>query len=224
MYQHAKIHSLISLSGFIRMLVLFGLCGYTSYIVYKGPICSWTRNSTIIRKNEINTDADLHLGMFVFKVINRVFQGVVTVSKNLYISESDQRITVPSLSVCKYPIYKNAAKYDEFLKRNYLNNFKSESEFNAYVDEVFYTKPEDFFLGFNMASTYQDVVKNVSRIPVSDPYVQIVLIDYIYNGFCALISYEAIMKYLIEHDEIKNGQQDFSFFNVIILNVSNSSQ
>ena len=75
-----------------------------------------------------------------------------------------------------------------------------------------------------MASTYQDVVKNVSRIPVSDPYVQIVLIDYIYNGFCALISYEAIMKYLIEHDEIKNGQQDFSFFNVIILNVSNSSQ
>ena len=84
MYQHAKIHSLISLSGFIRMLVLFGLCGYTSYIVYKGPICSWTRNSTIIRKNEINTDADLQLGMFVFKVINRVFQGVITVSKNIY--------------------------------------------------------------------------------------------------------------------------------------------
>ena len=73
MYQNAKIHSLISLSGFIRMLVLFGLCGYTSYIVYKGPICSWTRNSTIIRKNEINTDADLQLGMFVFKVIIRVF-------------------------------------------------------------------------------------------------------------------------------------------------------
>ena len=150
------------------------------------------------------------------------FQGFTGYIKN--ISESHQRITVPSLSVCKYPIYKNAAKYDEFLKRNYLNNFKSESEFNAYVDEVFYTKPEDFFLGFNMASTYQEVVKNVSRIPVSDPYVQIVLIDYIYNGFCALISYEAIMKYLIEHDEIKNGQQDFSFFNVIILNVSNSSQ
>ena len=149
------------------------------------------------------------------------FQGFTGYIKN--ISESHQRITAPSLSVCKYPIYKNAAKYDEFLKRNYLNNFKSESEFNAYVDEVFYTKPEDFFLGFNMASTYQDVVKNVSRIPVSDPYVQIVLIDYIYTGFCAIISYEAIMKYLIEHDEIKHGQQDFSFFNVIILNVSNSS-
>ena len=87
MYQNAKFHSLISLSGFIRMLVLFGLCGYTSYIVYKGPICSWTRNSTIIRKNEINTDADLQLGMFefVYKVINRGFRGVVTVSKNIII-------------------------------------------------------------------------------------------------------------------------------------------
>ena len=139
------------------------------------------------------------------------------------ISESDQRITVPSLSVCKYPIYKNAAKYQEFLQKNALNNFESESEFNAYVDEVFYTKPEDFFLGFNIASTYEDVVKNVSRIPVSDPYVQIVLIDYIYNGFCALISYEAMIKYFLENEGIKDEKQDyFSFFNVIILNVSNS--
>ena len=106
------------------------------------------------------------------------------------------------------------------MEKNALNNFESESEFNAYVDEVFYTKPEDFFLGFNMASTYEDVVKNVSRIPVSDPYVQIVLIDYIYNGFCALLSYEAMMNDFKEHKEIKDENADFSFYNAIFLNVS----
>ena len=81
--------------------------------------------------------------------------------KNI-ISESDQRITVPSLSVCKYPIYKNAAKYNEFLQKNALNNFESESEFNAYVDEVFYTKPEEFFLGFNIGSV--DLLSHFTKV------------------------------------------------------------
>ena len=101
-----------------------------------------------------------------------------------------------------------------------LNAFQSETEFNVIVDKVFYTKPEDFFLGFNMAATSVEVGQNMSRMPIADPYVKIVLIDYLYNGFCALISYEAMTNLLIEQNEVRSDQKDFSFYTYIFLNVS----
>ena len=90
----------------------------------------------------------------------------------LCILDSDQPLIRPSFSVCKYPFYKNPAKYQEFLQRNLQNDFDNETEFNALVDEVFYNKPEDFFHGFNIAPTYEDVVNNSVKIPLADPYVR----------------------------------------------------
>ena len=91
---------------------------------------------------------------------------------NISILDSDQPLIRPSFSVCKYPFYKNPAKYQEFLQRNLRNDFDNKTEFNALVDEVFYNKPEDFFHGFNIAPTYEDVVNNSVQIPVADPYVR----------------------------------------------------
>ena len=136
------------------------------------------------------------------------------------ISDFGQPIIDSSLSVCKYPIYKNATKYNEFMTRISLNDFQNETEFNGIVDEVFYTKPKDFFLGFNMAPTYSAVGQNISRMPIADPYVKIIHIDYLYNGFCAVLSYEAMTNLMIEQNEVESDQKDFSFYTSIFLNVS----
>ena len=117
-------------------------------------------------------------------------------------------------------MYKNAVRYNEFMAKIAINNFQNETEFNAIVDEVFYTKPEDFFLGFNMATTYNEVGQNISRMPIADPYVKMVLVDYLYNGFCAVISYEAMTNLMIEQNEVESDQKDFSFYTSIFLNVS----
>ena len=138
----------------------------------------------------------------------------------ILILESHQPLIRPSFSVCKYPFYKNPAKYQEFLQRNLRNDFDNETEFNALVDEVFYNKPEDFFHGFNIAPTYDGLLDNSVQIPVADPYVRIVLLDYLYNGFCAIVSYEALNKFVVDKGEVDANEQDFSFYNVFFLNVS----
>ena len=46
----------LNLSCFIRLSVLLGLCGYTSFIVYRGPFSMLIRNTTVIRENEINSN------------------------------------------------------------------------------------------------------------------------------------------------------------------------
>ena len=42
------------LSTLIKYGVLIGLTIYTTQIIIKGPICEWSRNSTIIRENHLN--------------------------------------------------------------------------------------------------------------------------------------------------------------------------
>ena len=56
-----KLHDL-NLSCFIRLSVLLGLCGYTLFIVYRGPFSMLLRNTTVIRENEITIEDE---GMYV---------------------------------------------------------------------------------------------------------------------------------------------------------------
>ena len=44
----------IKLSQCIKAIILIGLYFYTSILVYEGPVFSWSRNSTVIRKNNLN--------------------------------------------------------------------------------------------------------------------------------------------------------------------------
>ena len=38
----------------IKVIILIGLYFYSSILVYEGPIFNWSRNSTVIRKNNLN--------------------------------------------------------------------------------------------------------------------------------------------------------------------------
>ena len=99
--------------------------------------------------------------------------------------------------------------------------YTNEEDFNAQVDEIFFNQPKDFILAMNIAPSYEEVIKNFTRIPISPPYVRMVFSDYIYNGFCAVVSYNALNNFLIEKGEVNRTDMDFSFYHVVYLNVSN---
>ena len=46
----------LRISWCLKFSVLLGLSVYMTFIVYHGPLCSLLRNSTVIRKNELNTE------------------------------------------------------------------------------------------------------------------------------------------------------------------------
>ena len=49
----------LKISWCLKIAVLLGLSGYMTYIVYHGPLCSLLRNSTVIRKNELNIEGTI---------------------------------------------------------------------------------------------------------------------------------------------------------------------
>ena len=124
------------------------------------------------------------------------------------------------MAICKNPIHKNESKYQDFLKNIQNGSFINEGDFNAQVDDIFFNQPEDFILAMNIATTYEEVVKDVTRIPIGPPYVKIVLSDYIFNGYCAVVSYDSLNKFLIKQGEANANENDFTFYHIIYFNVS----
>ena len=64
------------------------------------------------------------------------------------------------------------------------------------------------------------MVNEMGRMPVAEPYIKIVLVDFEYNGFCAMLSFKAMNKFLIDQDEPYTSENDFSYNLFIVLNVS----
>ena len=94
-------------------------------------------------------------------------------------------------------------------------------DLNSMENETFYTDPKDFIIALNMAEYYPDMIKNLTRIPIQPPFVRTVLNDYVYNGYVAVVSLEAIKNYLIAEKEVNPNDKDFTFELIIFLNVSN---
>ena len=132
----------------------------------------------------------------------------------------DQRIARPAISVCRNPFVKNETKYAQFLGKVNSNGFTTEIEYDTFVNETFFHEPEDHILALNVAPDYEGAVKNVTRIPVAYPYVRMLHYDFVYIGHCAIISFEAIEKYLIEIGEVGPKEKDFTFNALIYINVS----
>ena len=59
----------LKISWCLKISVMLALSGYTSYIVYQGPLCSLLRNSTVIRKNELNTEGRIIIFIRISKSI-----------------------------------------------------------------------------------------------------------------------------------------------------------
>ena len=64
------------------------------------------------------------------------------------------------------------------------------------------------------------MVNEMGRMPVAEPYIKIVLVDFVYNGFCAMLSFKAMNQFLIDQGEANASENDFSYSLFIVLNVS----
>ena len=97
--------------------------------------------------------------------------------------------------------------------------YKNQSEFETLRKEVFYTKPEDFVKAISIAPTY-DLALNRSKIlPIKPPYVTSILIDFIYNGYCAKINLEALRSYMISQGDIKEDEIDSAFYALVYMKI-----
>ena len=118
------------------------------------------------------------------------------------------------------PILKDYSKYLEFMTKTENGDFEDENEYEDLVSEIFYKDPKDFILSLNMAKDYTSVMNNITRFSIEPPFVRTVLNDYIYQGFVAVISLEAIKNQLVQDGEMDIDHMGFSFEIVISLNVS----
>ena len=57
-------------------------------------------------------------------------------------------------------------------------------------------------------------------LPIAPPYVTSMLVDFVYMGYCAKISFEHLRAYMIEKGEMKKDDIDASFVSLIFLKVS----
>ena len=56
-------------------------------------------------------------------------------------------------------------------------------------------------------------------MPIESPYVRMVMADYIYSGFCAVIDYKAATDYLVRKGDIEPGTGDYTFYHIFYLKV-----
>ena len=126
---------------------------------------------------------------------------------------------MPDISFAMIPMYKNYTKYQEFIKKVHDQGFKTEEDYDSNVNEVFYNDGKDFISALNIAETFEETIKNMSRIPIEPPYVRVVLNEFHFEGFRAVISLEALNNFLVQEKELKKEDKDFSFDLLMVLNV-----
>ena len=63
-------------------------------------------------------------------------------------------------------------------------------------------------------------LNRAKSIPIKQPYVDSVLFDFAYNGYCAQIKFEALRAYMISQGDINENDIDSRFYALIWIQVS----
>ena len=116
-------------------------------------------------------------------------------------------------------MFKNKNKYHEFLRKSQTNTFQDEKEYNQMLNETFPNKIEDFILKLSIGKDLNGTIKNLNKFPVTAPYVKGIFVDFIYFGYCVIISFKALKKYMMDEEKI-DGNQDFDFYVILSINVN----
>ena len=99
------------------------------------------------------------------------------------------------------------------------HDFEDEKDYDEFVSKIFYDDPKDFILSLNMAKDYTLVMNNITRFPIEPPFARTVLNDYIYQGYVAVISLEAIKNQLVQDGEMDIDHMGFSF-EIVMMHVT----
>ena len=124
------------------------------------------------------------------------------------INDIDMQLKWPDLILCKSSKIKNVKKHADFLEGNY----KNQSEFDNLLKDVFYTEAKEFVYAIGIGSTYDLALRRAKVISVEAPYVKSVLVDVIYNGYCAQIQFEALRSFMISQGDIEKSEADSAFY------------
>ena len=141
-----------------------------------------------------------------------------------YDSELEDPIHWPGLAICRSPIFKDKTAFENLNAKfnSDTNQFTSEKDFNDSIKEVYLTDPEEIVVAVSIGKTMMDAVAKdrPAKIPIKEPYVNTILSDYTYNGYCATISVSKLVDYLVEIGELKTADNDTPLWIVIWLKVA----
>ncbi len=114
------------------------------------------------------------------------------------------------LGICKDPFYKSKTKYREFMAKLKMGNFTKKSDLEAAMDEVFYTKPEDYVLHVSIATDYPTAVIRQKELPIAN-YTTTFVSDLLYFGYCAEVNIADMKYYMIAKGDIGPDEPDFDY-------------
>ena len=141
-----------------------------------------------------------------------------------YYLELEDPIHWPGLAICRSPIFKDKTAFENLNAKfnSDTNQFTSEKDFNDSIKEVYLTDPEEIVVAVSIGKTMMDAVAKdrPAKIPIKEPYVNTILSDYTYNGYCATISVSKLVDYLVEIGELKTADNDTPLWIVIWLKVA----
>ena len=131
------------------------------------------------------------------------------------INDTDMQLKWPDLILCKSSKIKNVEKYADLMEKYYQN----QSEFDNLLTKVFYTKAKDFVYAIGIGSTYASALSRAKVVPIEPPFVKSVLVDVIYNGYCAQIQFQALRSFMISQGDIKENEADSAFYSILWIQV-----
>ena len=70
-----------------------------------------------------------------------------------------------------------------------------------------------------IGSTYASALSRAKVVPIQPPFVKSVLVDVIYNGYCAQIQFQALRSFMISQGDIKENEADSAFYSLIWIQV-----
>ena len=144
------------------------------------------------------------------------------VKSMLNLNEIENPIKWPDANICKSPFDRNTEKYYEFLAKGRNHSFIDESEYKTFIEESYFTKPEDFIYAFGFGTSYESASDVNKKILPQLPYVTSSFLDVAFFGYCATIHFEELRSKLIEDGEIDEKEIDSTFFAIIGLKVKSS--
>lgn len=126
-----------------------------------------------------------------------------------------QDLKWPDVALCMNPVFKNKTEYAQFMDKAGKKEFQSLEEFNDEVKKVFYRQPMDILEAVMIGQTYSNTFDGM--VPLTEPIVKSVQVDFDRNGFCAILSMEEGKKFLIQRGLVKENAIDADFMAAIMV-------
>ena len=149
-----------------------------------------------------------------------LFGKVGTTFVDFYENIADlEYIEWPEMDICVNPNVKNKEKFYDFQTKGFSKSFSNESEYQTFLEEIYYTKTDDIVFAIGVGKSYIDALNSTDNVLIKPPIVSQVKRDFTYFGYCATICFEELRKIMISRGEINPKAKDSSFFTLIWLKV-----